>query len=221
MSSITIYHNPNCGTSRNTLAMIRQSGAEPNIIEYLQTPPNRAELKALLKGMGLGVRAVLRQKGTPYEALDLGNAKWTDEQLLDFVAEHPILMNRPIVVTPLGVRLCRPSEAVLDILPNAQIGPFTKEDGEVVEERKTSSLVVSERLGSSRGDRDVHAVSVGNFERLIFRAQFAQFRVCEHSCLSLKTLPSQHVSVKKSSASGNHGFTVKFAVKICGSRCTA
>lgn len=120
--------------------MIRQSGTEPNIIEYLKTPPNRAELKALLKGMGLGVRAVLRQKGTPYDALDLGNAKWTDEQLLDFVAEHPILMNRPIVVTPLGVRLCRPSEAVLDILPNAQIGPFAKEDGEVVEERKTSSL---------------------------------------------------------------------------------
>ena len=120
--------------------MIRQSGVEPNIIEYLKTPPNRTELKALLKGMGLGVRAVLRQKGTPYDALDLGNAKWTDEQLLDFVAEHPILMNRPIVVTPLGVRLCRPSEAVLDILPNAQIGPFTKEDGEVVEERKTSNI---------------------------------------------------------------------------------
>ena len=140
MSSITIYHNPNCGTSRNTLAMIRQSGVEPNIIEYLKTPPNRTELKALLKGMGLGVRAVLRQKGTPYDALDLGNAKWTDEQLFDFVAEHPILMNRPIVVTPLGVRLCRPSEAVLDILPNAQIGPFTKEDGEVVEERKTSNI---------------------------------------------------------------------------------
>lgn len=140
MSSITIYHNPNCGTSRNTLAMIRQSGVEPNIIEYLKTPPNRTELKALLKGMGLGVRAVLRQKGTPYDALDLGNAKWTDEQLFDFVAEHPILMNRPIVVTPLGVRLCRPSEAVLDILPNVQIGPFTKEDGEVVEERKTSNI---------------------------------------------------------------------------------
>lgn len=119
--------------------MIRQSGAEPNIIEYLQTPPNRAELKALLKGMGLGVRAMLRQQGTPYDTLDLGNAKWTDEQLLDFVGEHPILMNRPIVVTPLGVRLCRPSEAVLDILPNAQIGPFTKEDGEVVEERKASN----------------------------------------------------------------------------------
>ena len=120
--------------------MIRQSGVEPNIIEYLQTPPSRAELKALLQGMGLGVRAVLRQKGTPYDALDLGNAQWTDEQLLDFVVEHPILMNRPIVVTPLGVRLCRPSETVLDILPNAQIGTFTKEDGEVVAERTTSNL---------------------------------------------------------------------------------
>lgn len=135
MSSVTIYHNPNCGTSRNTLAMIRQSGVEPNVIEYLQTPPTRAELKALLKGMGLGVRDVLRQKGTPYVELDLGNAKWTDEQLLDFVEQHPILLNRPIVVTPLGVRLCRPSEVVLDILPNAQIGQFTKEDGEVVEAR--------------------------------------------------------------------------------------
>lgn len=135
MSSVTVYHNPNCGTSRNTLAMIRQSGVEPNVIEYLQTPPTRAELKALLKGMGLGVRDVLRQKGTPYVELDLGNAKWTDEQLLDFVEQHPILLNRPIVVTPLGVRLCRPSEVVLDILPNAQIGQFTKEDGEVVEAR--------------------------------------------------------------------------------------
>ena len=115
--------------------MIRQSGVEPNVIEYLKTPPTRAELKALLKGMGLGVRDVLRQKGTPYDELDLGNAKWTDEQLLDFVEQHPILINRPIVVTPLGVRLCRPSEVVLDILPNAQIGQFTKEDGEVVEAR--------------------------------------------------------------------------------------
>lgn len=139
MSSITIYHNPNCGTSRNTLAMIRQSGVEPNIVEYLQTPPNRKELKALLQGMGMKVRDVLRQKGTPYEELDLGNTKWTDEQLLDFVEQHPILLNRPIVVTPLGVRLCRPSEAVLDILPNAQIGPFIKEDGEVVDACKVAS----------------------------------------------------------------------------------
>ena len=139
MSCITIYHNPHCGTSRNTLAMIRQSGVEPNIVEYLHTPPSRAELKALLQGMGMTVREVLREKGTPYAALDLGNPQWTDEQLLDFVAQHPILLNRPIVVTPLGVRLCRPSEAVLDILPNAQIGLFTKEDGQVVDTRNTAS----------------------------------------------------------------------------------
>ena len=139
MSCITIYHNPHCGTSRNTLAMIRQSGVEPNIVEYLHTPPSRAELKALLQGMGMTVREVLREKGTPYAALDLGNPQWTDEQLLDFVAQHPILLNRPIVVTALGVRLCRPSEAVLDILPNAQIGLFTKEDGEVVDTRNTAS----------------------------------------------------------------------------------
>lgn len=119
--------------------MIRQSGVEPNIVEYLQNPPSRAELKALLQGMGKTVREVLRQKGTPYEALDLDNPQWTDEQLLDFVEQHPILLNRPIVVTPLGVRLCRPSEAVLDILPNAQIGPFTKEDGELVEARQAAS----------------------------------------------------------------------------------
>lgn len=139
MSCITIYHNPHCGTSRNTLAMIRQSGVEPNIVEYLHTPPSRAELKALLQSMGMTVREVLREKGTPYAALDLGNPQWTDEQLLDFVEQHPILLNRPIVVTALGVRLCRPSEAVLDILPNAQIGLFTKEDGEVVDTRNTAS----------------------------------------------------------------------------------
>ena len=106
MSCITIYHNPSCGTSRNTLAMIRQSGVEPHIVEYLQNPPSRAELKALLKGMCMHVREVLRQKDTPYEALDLGNPQWTEEQLLDFVEQYPILLNRPIVVTPLGVRLC-------------------------------------------------------------------------------------------------------------------
>ena len=139
MSCITIYHNPHCGTSRNTLAMIRQSGVEPNIVEYLHTPPSRAELKALLQSMGMTVREVLREKGTPYAALDLGNPQWTDEQLLDFVEQHPILLNRPIVVTALGVRLCRPSEAVLDILPNAQIGLFTKEDGAVVDTRNTAS----------------------------------------------------------------------------------
>lgn len=132
MSDITIYHNPNCGTSRNTLALILNSGVEPTVVEYLKTPPTRDELKSLLSRMGSTVREVLRQKGTPYDELDLGNPKWTDEQLFDFIALHPILLNRPIVITPIGVRLCRPSETVLDILPNPQQGPFTKEDGEVV-----------------------------------------------------------------------------------------
>lgn len=158
MSSVTIYHNPLCETSRNTLAMIRQSGVEPNIVEYLQTPPNRAELKALLKGMGLSIRDVLRQKGTPYDELDLGHAQWTDEQLFDFVEQHPILINRPIVVTPLGVRLCRPSEVVLDILPNKQIGPFTKEDGETVEERTTSAATSLEE--------ELPAIAAENFRAL-------------------------------------------------------
>lgn len=129
---ITVYHNPNCGTSRNTLAMIRNSGVEPTVIEYLKTPPSRDTIKDLLARMGATVRSILRQKGTPYDELDLGNPKWTDEQLLDFIEQHPILINRPIVVTPLGVRLCRPSEMVLDILPKGQEGAFTKEDGEVV-----------------------------------------------------------------------------------------
>lgn len=133
--SITIYHNPNCGTSRNTLAMIRQSGEEPKVIEYLKTPPSRKTLIDLMTRMGIGPRELLRQKGTPYADLDLGNTKWTDEQLIDFMMEHPILINRPVVVTPLGVKLCRPSEAVLDILPNADIGAFTKEDGVVVPAR--------------------------------------------------------------------------------------
>jgi len=132
MSNITIYHNPKCGTSRNVLAMIRNSGAEPTVVEYLKTPPSKAELQALLQRMGVGVREVLRQKGTPYGELDLANPKWSDDALLDFIGQHPVLLNRPIVVTPLGARLCRPSEAVLDILPNPQQGPFTKEDGEVV-----------------------------------------------------------------------------------------
>lgn len=136
--TITIYHNPACGTSRNTLAMIRQSGEEPEVIEYLKTPPARATLVDLMKRMGIGPRELLRQKGTPYADLDLGNPKWSDGQLVDFMMEHPILINRPIVVTPLGVKLCRPSEVVLDILPNADIGTFTKEDGEVVPARKTA-----------------------------------------------------------------------------------
>ena len=132
MSAITIFHNPRCGTSRNVLALIRNSGVEPEVIEYLKTPPSRERLRELLTAMGVGVRAVLRQKGTPYDELDLGNPAWTDEQLLDFIDQHPVLLNRPIVVTPLGTRLCRPSETVLDILPDPQRGAFSKEDGEPV-----------------------------------------------------------------------------------------
>lgn len=120
-ASITIFHNPACGTSRNTLAMIRNSGVEPVIVEYLKTPPGRAKLVELIAAMGVSVRDVLRQKGTPYDDLKLVDPKWTDDQLIDFMVAHPILMNRPIVVTPLGTRLCRPSEAVLDILPSPQL----------------------------------------------------------------------------------------------------
>lgn len=120
MSNITIYHNPACGTSRNVLGMIRNSGEEPTVVEYLKTPPDRATLKALIAAMGVPVREVLRIKGTPYEELGLGDPKWSDEQLIDFMLQHPILINRPIVITPLGTRLCRPSETVLDILPQPQ-----------------------------------------------------------------------------------------------------
>lgn len=130
--SITIYHNPSCGTSRNTLALIRNAGIEPTVIEYLKTPPDRATLEALIAKMAVPVRAVIREKGTPYAELGLDDPKWTDAQLIDFMLQHPILINRPIVVSELGARLCRPSEAVLDILPAAQKGSFTKEDGEVV-----------------------------------------------------------------------------------------
>jgi arsenate reductase len=130
--TVTIYHNPECGTSRNTLAMIRQSGEEPQVIEYLKNPPSREKLVELLKTMGMTPRELLREKGTPYAELGLGDAKWSDDELIDFMLAHPILINRPIVVTPLGTRLCRPSEAVLDILPNPDIGPFIKDDGEVV-----------------------------------------------------------------------------------------
>ena len=130
--SITIYHNPACGTSRNTLAMIRQSGEEPTVIEYLKTPPCRERLVELVAAMGITPRALLREKGTPYAELGLADPKWSDDELIDQMMAHPILINRPIVVTPLGTRLCRPSEAVLDILPNPRIGPFTKDDGEVV-----------------------------------------------------------------------------------------
>jgi arsenate reductase len=131
--TVTIYHNPNCGTSRNVLAMIRQSGEEPVVIEYLKSPPSRERLKELITAMGVSVRALLREKGTPYGELGLADPKWTDDQLLDLMMQHPILINRPIVVTPKGVKLCRPSEVVLDILLNPDIGRFVKEDGEVVD----------------------------------------------------------------------------------------
>jgi len=130
--TVTIYHNPDCGTSRNTLAMIRQSGEVPVIIEYLQNPPSHARLQTLITAMCIPVRALLREKGTPYHELGLDDPKWTDEELIDLMLAHPILINRPIVEAPKGVRLCRPSERVLDILPNPEIGPFVKEDGEVV-----------------------------------------------------------------------------------------
>ena len=130
--TITLYHNPDCGTSRNTLALIRNSGAEPRVIEYLKTPPDRATLRGLIDAMGLPVRSVLREKGTPFAELHLDDASLSDDALIDAMLAHPTLINRPIVVTPLGTRLCRPSEFVLDILPSPQRGPFTKEDGEVV-----------------------------------------------------------------------------------------
>lgn len=132
--SVTIYHNPACGTSRNTLAIIRQSGVEPEVIEYLKTPPSREKLVELVKALGISVRALLREKGTPYKELGLDDPKWSDDELIDQMLAHPILINRPIVVTPKGTRLCRPSEAVLDLLDHP-VGRFVKEDGEVVEAR--------------------------------------------------------------------------------------
>ncbi|ADO48473.1 glutaredoxin-dependent arsenate reductase [[Enterobacter] lignolyticus] len=132
MSNITIYHNPACGTSRNTLEMIRNSGVEPTVIHYLENPPSRDELVRLIADMGITVRALLRKNVEPYEVLGLAEDKFTDAQLIDFMLQHPVLINRPIVVTPLGTRLCRPSEVVLDILPDAQKGAFAKEDGEQV-----------------------------------------------------------------------------------------
>ena len=132
MSAITIYHNPECGTSRNTLALIRNSGVEPTIIHYLETPPSRDELVALIAAMGMPVRDLLRKNVPPYEALGLAEERFRDDELIDAMLAHPILINRPIVVTPLGTRLCRPSEVVLDILPDPQQGAFAKEDGEQV-----------------------------------------------------------------------------------------
>ena len=131
--TVTIYHNPACGTSRNTLAMIRQSGEEPIVIEYLQDPPSRERLVELIGKMGISVRELLREKGTPYDELGLSDPSLSDEQLLDAMMEHPILINRPIVETEKGTRLCRPSEVVLEILANPLSGSFTKEDGEVVQ----------------------------------------------------------------------------------------
>lgn len=132
MTSITIYHNPNCGTSRNTLALIRNTGIEPHIIHYLETPPTRTELLALVAATGRPVRELMRAKEAICKELDLDNPSLRDDELIDFMLAHPILINRPIVVTPLGTRLCRPSEAVLDLLPQPQLGAFTKEDGEAV-----------------------------------------------------------------------------------------
>ncbi|UXC34591.1 arsenate reductase (glutaredoxin) [Cupriavidus gilardii] len=132
MSAVTIYHNPACGTSRNTLAMIRNAGIEPTVIEYLKTPPTRGELEGMIRQAGLSVREAIREKGTPYAELGLDDTSLTDDRLLDAMLAHPILINRPFVVTELGVRLCRPSELVLDILPSPQQGPFAKEDGELV-----------------------------------------------------------------------------------------
>lgn len=129
---IVIYHNPACGTSRNTLALIRHVGIEPHVVEYLKTPPSRALVAQMVERMGGSVRDILREKGTPYAELGLDDAALSDDQLLDAIEAHPILMNRPIVVTPLGVKLCRPSEAVLDLLPQEGLKPFAKEDGEVV-----------------------------------------------------------------------------------------
>jgi arsenate reductase (glutaredoxin) len=132
--SVTIYHNPSCGTSRNVLEMIRQSGETPQIIEYLKTPPDRARLIALIRAMGIPVRALLREKGTPYAELGLADPKWSDDELIDFMLAHPILINRPIVQTPKGTKLCRPSEAVRDLLDHPAAS-FVKEDGEVVRRR--------------------------------------------------------------------------------------
>ena len=139
--AVTIWHNPACGTSRNTLAMIRNAGIEPTVVEYLQTPPSRAELKAMITDAGLTVREAIREKGTPYAELGLDNPALSDEQLLEAMVKEPILINRPFVVTPLGTRLCRPSEAVLDILPDSHKGAFTKEDGEQVLDHEGKRIV--------------------------------------------------------------------------------
>lgn len=134
MRAVTIYHNPDCGTSRNTLALIRHAGIEPTVIEYLKTPPSKERVREILVAMNMSVRDLLRQKGTPYAELKLGDPQCSDDDLLQAMQEHPILLNRPLVVTELGAKLCRPSEEVLEILPAPRLPPFTKEDGEVVED---------------------------------------------------------------------------------------
>lgn len=134
MAEITIFHNPACGTSRNVLALLRHAGLQPQVVEYLKTPPTKEQLRKLLADMDMPVRGLLRQKGTPYAELGMDDAKWSDEQLLDFVVQHPVLMERPVVVTPLGTKLCRPMEEVLEILPVGPIAPFTKSDGTVVQD---------------------------------------------------------------------------------------
>lgn len=149
MSTVTIYHNPSCGTSRNTLEMIRNSGCEPTIIHYLDTPPSRETLIRLIADMGITVRALLRKNVEPYEQLGLEEDRFTDEQLIALMLQHPILINRPIVATPLGTRLCRPSEVVLEILPEGQQGAFTKEDGEKVVDEKGKKI--SPRKGDYAG----------------------------------------------------------------------
>jgi len=139
--TVTIYHNPECGTSRNTLAMIRQSGVEPTVVEYLKNPPSRERIVELVSAAGITLRQAIRQKDTPYEALGLGDTNLTDDALLDAIGENPVLLNRPFVETPVGTRLCRPSELVLDILENPDIGPFTKEDGEVIIDAEGKRIV--------------------------------------------------------------------------------
>jgi arsenate reductase len=132
LADVTIFHNPGCGTSRNTLALIRHAGIEPRVVEYLKAPPSKEHIRVLLAEMKMTVRQLLRERGTPYEELGLGDLKWSDEQLLDFLQQHPILMNRPVVQTPLGTSLCRPSEEVLELLPVGKLAPFRKEDGELI-----------------------------------------------------------------------------------------
>jgi arsenate reductase len=145
MTDVTIYHNPDCGTSRNTLALIRNAGVEPTVIEYLKNPPDRATLQSLISRMGIRARELLREKGTPYVELGLADPHWTDDELVDHMLAHPILINRPIVLTPWGVKLCRPSEAVLDILPLPQRAPFAKEDGELVIDSQGQRVTAASR----------------------------------------------------------------------------